>query len=329
MSGGSGADPRWPRAAARLHAALERAPAERDAFLAASCPDDPALRAEVASLLAAHEGTGALDRLAVAVRPLVDGLRPPAPELEGRTVGAYVVGARIGGGGMGVVHRAHDVRLDRTVAVKFLQPHLGADPVAAERFALEARTVAALEHPNICTVHEVGATDDGALYLVMPLYEGETLQARLARGPLPTREAAAVAVQMLRGLAKAHARGVVHRDVKPSNVLLTPDGVVKLLDFGVAKLADVTLTGAQGPIGTLAYMSPEAAMGEPVDHRADLWSLGAVLYEMLAGRRPYASGAALAAASAQGRAPEPEPLTRARGDVPAALDRLKSEAKRS
>jgi serine/threonine-protein kinase len=171
---------------------------------------------------------------------------PAHAQMSSRTIGQYQVLERVGGGGMGVVYKALDTRLGRTVALKFLQSRLGEDDSAAERFRLEARTIAALEHANICTIHEIGETDDGQLFLAMPLYDGETVQQRIARGPLPIGEAVGIAVQVARGLAKAHARGIVHRDIKPSNVLVTADGVVKLLDFGIAKLVDVTLTTGAG-----------------------------------------------------------------------------------
>ncbi len=310
---------RWQRIEALLAEALTRKPADRQAFLATACADDADIRREVASLLAAHERPGPMDRMAAELAPLVGQLRPPLQPLAGRVVGSYEILERVGGGGMGVVYKARDARLGRTVALKFLQPRLGADDSAAERFRHEARTVAALEHPNICTVHEIGETDDGQLFLAMPLYDGETLQRRITRGPLPVDEAVTIALQIARGLAKAHGRGIVHRDVKPSNVFVTDDGVVKLLDFGIAKLVDVTLTGAAGPLGTAAYMSPEQARGATVDHRTDLWSLGVVLYEMLAGVRPFPMG--IAAEPADSRR-APAPLATYRDNVPAELDRI-------
>jgi serine/threonine-protein kinase len=214
-------------------------------------------------------------------------LRKPAPSLTGRAVGHFQVHERIGGGGMGVVYRATDMREGRTVALKVLQPALDADPAAPERFRLEARTLSALDHPNICTVHEIGETDDGRLFLAMPLYDGETLALRIARGAVPVADALPIAVQVARALANVHARGIIHRDIKPSNVLITGDGTVKLLDFGIAKLAGVSLTGAAAPPGTMSYMSPEHLAGKDVDQRTDIWSLGVVLYEMLAGRHPF------------------------------------------
>ena len=315
---------RWRRVEEVVGEALERGPAHRAAFLDAACASDPELRREVESLLAAHDSSGALDALAADVAPLAARLRSPdtAPGVDGR-VGRYRLGERVAGGGMGVIYRAVDERLGRTVALKFLQGRLHADDSAAERFRREARTVAALEHPNICTVHEIGETDEGQLFIAMPLYDGETLQGRIARAGdagLAVDEAVAIAAQVARGLAKAHQAGVVHRDVKPSNVFVTDDGVVKLLDFGIAKLMDATVTGTGGGamLGTVAYMSPEQARGGAVDHRTDLWSLGVVLYEMLGGRRPFPGEAASVVLEAiqSGRYP---PLATYRPDVPPAL----------
>jgi serine/threonine protein kinase len=312
---------RWRRIEELLDAALDRASPERERFLEAACADDPDLHREVTSLLAAHERAGALDRLAPDVASITSRLRGTAAMLAGRTIGRYQVLEPVGDGGMGVVYKALDTRLGRTVALKFLKPRLDADHSATERFRLEARAVAALEHPNICTIHDIGKTDDGRLYLAMPLYDGETLQQRIARGPLAVEDATGFAVQILRGLAKAHARGIIHRDIKPANVLVTADGVVKLLDFGIAKLADVSLTGPNAsPLGTVAYMSPEQAQGELVDHRTDLWSLGAVLYEMLCGRRAYERG--VPTAPAGGRPALPPSLMAQRPDVAPALEQV-------
>ena len=315
---------RWRRIEQVVGDALEREPHHRAAFLDVACASDPELRREVESLLAAHESSGALDALAEDVAPLAAQLRGPdiAPGTDGR-VGRYRVGERVAGGGMGVVYRAVDEQLGRTIALKFLQARFEADDSAAERFRREARTVASLEHPNICTVHEIGETADGQLFIAMPLYDGETLQKRIARAGdagLAVDEAVVIAAQIARGLAKAHGAGVVHRDVKPSNVMLTGDGVVKLLDFGIAKLMDATLppTGAGTLLGTVAYLSPEQTRGERVDHRSDLWSLGVVLYEMLAGRRPF-KGAAAAVVIAAIRHGTYPPLAAYRSDVPRAL----------
>jgi serine/threonine protein kinase len=210
------------------------------------------------------------------------------PEEGARIVGPYRVGERLGGGAMGVVHKAEDTRLRRPVALKFLAPELVRDPDAQARFLREARAASALDHPHICTVHDIGENEDGEVYLAMAFYEGETLKKRLERGPLPVHEALEAAAQIAEGLAAAHAHGIVHRDLKPANVLLTSEGSVKLLDFGLAKLADTTLLTLTGrPLGTPAYMPPEQARGDVVDHRADLWALGVVLYQMLSGELPF------------------------------------------
>ena len=189
---------------------------------------------------------------------------------------------------MGVVYLAHDPRLDRHVAIKLLPPDLTRDETAKQRFLQEAKAASALDHPNICTIFEINETDDGQLYLVMAHYEGETLKDRIARGPMALADALDIATQVGQGLAEAHGAGIVHRDIKPANLLVTKTGVVKILDFGLAKLAGiegVTQTGTA--VGTVAYMSPEQARGQEVDHRTDIWSLGVVLYEMLAGTPPF------------------------------------------
>jgi eukaryotic-like serine/threonine-protein kinase len=295
---------RWQRIEELLALALDREPAARERFLDAACAGDSDLRREVDSLLAAHERPGALDRLAPEVASITAELRGTAAMLAGRTIGPYQVLEPVGDGGMGVIYKALDTRLGRTVALKFLKPRLDADLSATERFRLEARAAGALEHPNICTIHDIGETDDGRLYLAMPLYDGETLEQRIARGLLAVAEATDVAVQMLRGLAKAHARGIVHRDIKPANVSLTGP--------------------ASRPLGTVAYMSPEQAHGTPVDHRTDLWSTGAVLYEMLSGRRPYPRG--VPGATAEAHASVPASLVAQRPDVTPTLEQVVMKA---
>ena len=191
-------------------------------------------------------------------------------------------------GGMGVVYTAQDPRLKRQVAIKLLTADLTRDETAKQRFLQEAQAASALDHPNICTIYEINETPDGQLYLVMAYYEGETLKQRIERGPLALNETLDIATQVGQGLKKAHAAGIVHRDIKPANLIVTADGTVKILDFGLAKLVGtegVTQTGQT--VGTVAYMSPEQARGEEVDHRTDIWSLGVVLYEMLTGQPPF------------------------------------------
>ncbi|HYH45117.1 MAG TPA: protein kinase, partial [Thermoanaerobaculia bacterium] len=248
--------------------------------------------------------------------------RPTEISPAGVTVGQFQVGEPLGGGGMGVVYKAEDTRLGRTVALKFLPPALSLDPEAKQRFLQEARAASALEHPNVCTIHEVGETADGRLYLAMPCYDGETLRQRIARGPLPVAEAADIAEQIARGLGKAHRQGIVHRDVKPANLMVTADGVVKILDFGIATLTGSAAT-PDAHAGTPSYMSPEQARGEEVDARTDLWSLGVVLYEMLAGHRPFRGEHPQAVRYAHAHE-EPPPLAEVRPEAPAELARIVS-----
>ena len=208
--------------------------------------------------------------------------------MAGQSFSHYQVLEKLGEGGMGVVYKARDLRLDRPVALKFLGTPHGAQPEEEERFVREARAASALDHPNICAIHEIDRTPSGQLYIVMTHYDGETLQRKIERGPLKVDEAAGIAEQIARGLARAHAQDIVHRDIKPANVIVLGDGVVKIVDFGLAKLrGSKNLTATGWKMGTLAYMSPEQTRGEAVDHRTDLWSLGVVLYEMLAGRHPF------------------------------------------
>jgi serine/threonine-protein kinase len=209
----------------------------------------------------------------------------------GRTVGPYRIEEEIGRGGMSVVYRAVDERLGRTVALKFLSRDLMLDPTAKERFLVEARSVSAIDHPNVCTVHEIGETEDGESYIVLAYYAGETLADRVARGPLPIDEALDLGLQVARGLARAHESGILHRDVKPANVVVTERGEAKVLDFGLAKLTEGTRVTMPGlTLGTPAYMSPEAVRGEEVDERTDLWSLGCLLHELLTGELPFKGG---------------------------------------
>jgi len=213
-----------------------------------------------------------------------------ATQLEGHQLSHYDSLERLGVGGMGVVYKARDTHLDRVVALKVLSDHLLSDEDAQERFLVEARAAAALDHPNICAIHEVGETDDGRFYIAMQYYEGDTLRQRIEQGPVPLPQALDIAAQISRGLVAAAAQGIIHRDIKPANFILTVDGTVKIVDFGLAKYAGtvVTKTGAQ--VGTVDYMSPEQTRGDEVDQRTDIWSLGVLLYEMLGGTRPFRGG---------------------------------------
>jgi len=205
----------------------------------------------------------------------------------GQTISHYRILAKIGEGGMGVVYQAEDTQLKRTVALKFLHSYNMRDPEAKARFLHEAQAAAALNHPNIATVHDIGEAD-GHTFIVMEFVEGQGLKERLATGPLPIAEALKIAAQVTRGLAKAHEHDIVHRDIKPANVLLTADGQVKIVDFGLAKLGEQTrLTRTGTTLGTVAYMSPEQARGDVVDRSTDLWAVGVMLFEMLTGQLPF------------------------------------------
>ncbi|MDX2474735.1 MAG: protein kinase, partial [Candidatus Krumholzibacteria bacterium] len=244
------------------------------------------LRKEVESLLNASEADGPLDHLQ---RELIDATInvPAAASLAGTQISQYLIGAKLGGGGMGAVYRAEDQRLGRTVALKFLLPHLTDKTSAKQRFIHEAQAAARLEHPNICTILEVGESPTGEMFIAMPLYEGVSLRERLQQGPVPLPEIIDYARQICAGLTRAHEQGIVHRDIKPENIFVTRDGVLKILDFGIAKLSAAGVTGTGVVLGTLAYMSPEQARGGTIDHRSDIWSLGAMLYEMACGQAPF------------------------------------------
>jgi len=221
----------------------------------------------------------------------------------GSRLGPYEILAPLGAGGMGEVYRARDPRLGREVAVKVLPQDLATDPDRLRRFETEAKAAGALNHPNLLAVFDTGRDGDTP-YVVFELLEGETLRPRLERGALPTRKALDYAIQIARGLAAAHDRGIVHRDLKPENLFLTRDGRVKILDFGLAKLrptqeaaesrtTQTAITDAGTVVGTVGYMSPEQVRGQAVDHRSDLFSFGSVLYEMLAGQRPFRGGSSV------------------------------------
>jgi Tol biopolymer transport system component len=294
----------WDRVRALFHDALDRPPGERAAFLASACGGDPELLGEVESLLAA--GTAASGFLETPVHrlPLDDG-QPAAPVLKpGDRIGGFDVIDALGSGGMGEVYRARDQKLGREVALKLLPRAFADDPQRLARFERESRILASLSHPNIAAIHSIEQLN-GMLLLVLELVEGPTLADRLANGALAPDDATRISTQLASALEAAHNRGVVHRDVKPANIKVSASGVIKLLDFGLAKedpyanrplpdtshgRLDHTTDGLI--LGTCAYMSPEQARGKPVDKRTDIWAFGCVLYEMLTGHRAFSGATA-------------------------------------
>lgn len=292
---------RWQQIEHLYHAALEQAPESRADFLQAACPDDAELRQEVESLLASHDEAGSF--IATPAADLAAGLfaARQSPTMTGRMLGRYLLRELIGSGGMGEVYRAKDARLGREVAVKLLPGHLSQDSGARHRFEREARAVAALSHPNILAIYDFG-TDQDIYFAVTELLEGESLRTQFNRGKLPWKKAVELGITITDGLAAAHAKGIIHRDLKPENIFLTEKGQLKILDFGIARIKPVLLDDARtltlnanhtdstrpGMImGTIGYMSPEQLRGEPVEPSSDLFSLGCLMFEALAGQRPF------------------------------------------
>jgi serine/threonine protein kinase/tetratricopeptide (TPR) repeat protein len=290
---------KWQHIKELFESALERNAEDRTAFLDHACDGDESLRREVESLLASYEeGVSFMEKPAVAsaAETLAGSQRE---SLIGQTVSHYQVIHEIGSGGMGEVYLAQDTRLGRRVALKLLPTYLSKDEDRLRRFEQEARTASALNHPNVCVIHEVGDTAEGPHYIAMEYVDGVTLRQHIAVARLKLGEVLDVAVQIASGLAAAHEVGIVHRDIKPENIMMRRDGYVKVLDFGLAKLTEQEATDVATPagprvktetgmvMGTSSYMSPEQARGLSVDARTDIWSLGVVLFEMVSGKLPF------------------------------------------
>lgn len=236
--------------------------------------------------------------------------------MKGKTISHYEILEELGHGAMGTVYKARDSRLDRLLAIKFISREVASDAEKKLRFVREARAASALDHTNICTVFELGETNEGDLFIAMAYCPGKNLRTRMNEGPMPMAEALQIATQIAEGLARAHQSGIVHRDIKPANIMLTADGGVKIVDFGLAKLPnDMEITHAGGFLGTAAYSSPEQLRGESLDMSTDVWSWGVVTYEMLAGQKPFATMADIVTKPAT-------PLTQLRSDVPVEVDRV-------
>jgi serine/threonine protein kinase/pimeloyl-ACP methyl ester carboxylesterase/tetratricopeptide (TPR) repeat protein len=308
---------RWKEISALFQQAAGLGTTERSELL--RHVDDVDLRRQVETLLAREAAGSVATEFDDVIKGSILSFQQGADNLEGQTISHYQVLEKLGEGGMGTIYKARDERLDRFVALKFLPPYLSARKDIKHRFIQEAKAAAALEHPNICTIYEIGDGPGGQLFISMACYEGETLREKIKRAPLPIDEALAYAIQTAQGLAQAHAAGIVHRDIKPANLFVTNREQVKILDFGVAKVADVNLTAAGVLVGTVAYMSPEQGDGKVTDHRTDIWSLGVVLYEMLTGRHPFAGeqgDVSLYAIKHQ----QPASLLAIRPEIPRALD---------
>ncbi len=242
--------------------------------------------------------------------------------MVGEMISHYKIISKLGEGGMGEIYKAEDTRLKRIVALKFLPFSFSSDQEAKERFVHEAQSVSSLEHPNICTIHEIGETKDGQLFMSMPRYEGETLKEKISKGPVEINEAINITLQICEGLEKAHGKGIIHRDIKPANIFITKDGIIKILDFGLAKTRGQTqLTQIGSTMGTIDYMSPEQALGNMVDKRTDIWSAGVVLYEMLAGALPFSGDYEQAVVYSIINV-NPKPISGLRNDIPVELENI-------
>jgi serine/threonine protein kinase len=268
---------RWKQIEKLYHAVLQREAARRDAFLDEACVGDEVLRREVESLLAQQKSAERFieaPALEAAAKGLAKDFDQPtvvtpsklsSHSMIGKIVCHYRILEKLGEGGMGVVYKAQDLRLGRKVALKFLPPHLSPNEEEKERFIREAQAASALDHPNIGAIYEITGSEDGQMFIAMAYYEGETLKQTIERGPLPLKDVLDIAAQIALGLAKAHGQQIVHRDIKPRNLVMTREGMVKIIDFGLAKLGGMTkITQTHTTMGTVAYLSPEQARGEEV-----------------------------------------------------------------
>ena len=318
----------WERVKSVFQSALERTSAERQAFLGEACSGDPMLQAEVESLLVSHERAGTFIQ-----EPL---LPPPRRLVPGDRLGAYELVRLLGSGGMGDVYLARDPRLEREVALKVLSPDMAADQERRTRLLLEARAVSALNHPNICTIHEIGCAD-GQDYICFEHIQGQRLDALLGNGGLPFERLLELALPLAEAIAYAHGKGILHRDLKPANIMVSELGIPKVLDFGLARILPLAEPRVPDPdhrqteaglvVGTAAYMSPEQALGRVTDERSDIFSFGVVLYEMATGRPAFVGASPMEVLDAVLHA-EPEPVAKARPDLRLELSMVVQKALR-
>lgn len=329
---------RWQQVKQIFQSAIERPPPERDSFISEACADDRELRSEVESLISSHDQAGGSFQTVavnVAAQMFAD---KSGDSFIGQRIGHYEVTSLIGRGGMGEVFLALDNSLGRKVALKLLRSEFTQNEDRLRRFEQEARAASALNHPNILTIHEIG--HEGSLHFMATEYvEGETLRQHIASAQMTLGETLDVAVQVSSALAAAHQAGIIHRDIKPENIMLRGDGYVKVLDFGLAKLTAPKTDHTAAPtllkvdtepgvvMGTISYMSPEQARGLAVDARTDIWSLGAMIYEMVAGRQPFEGETASDVLSLILQK-EPLPLAHSLPEVPAELERIVRKALR-
>lgn len=313
---------RWQTIQNLVDELFDLPPAEQAALIRERCSDDPELEQEVRSLLCADEQAN----------QVFEQLHEPEDEEMTLTVmqaakvfKEYNVQEKLGVGGMGVVYKALDHRLDRLIAIKFLSPKLILDEATRQRFVTEAKAASRMDHPNICVIYDIGENADRQLYFTMPYYRGQTLTQLIEQDECPWVERLDYALQTCAGLKAAHQHDILHRDIKPSNIMITEQGVVKILDFGIAKMmdADATVTGVHA--GSTAYMSPEQTQGAELDHRTDIWSLGVMLYELFSGKHPFEADSHLSLTKAILSEPI-QPLSSHQPDVPERLERIINKA---
>lgn len=309
---------RWIEIGDLFEKVVDLPPEQRELFLSENCAHDSALRKEVESLLARADKTGLSSKVGSVVgKSAASWISASTAFQTGQIVGNYSILDKIGEGGMGFVFRALDMKLERTVALKLLPFLPGDQQKIRARFIREARAAAALDHPNICTIYEIDETETGLMFISMAYYQGATLNEIIKKdAPLPLTVVQDYTLQIADGLAHAHENGVVHRDIKPANIFVTQQRRVKILDFGIAQVAEESLTQSGTVMGTVAYMSPEQASGRQVDSRSDLFSVGVMLYEMLCGRQPFTGESQYAVFSAI-QNDEPTSIASLRTDLPA------------